>query len=126
MTHLGAETPKEYFHRQVEFREYFAETNGSEIRAAPPSDRETNTLSLGIGLEGAVGMRWFFLPDLAVAADFGTSAIWTHTTSENSSRRQSWRFMDSGWATHESKDEVEHDRVSTNLVFLGVGLEAWF
>jgi hypothetical protein len=116
----------EYFHRQAELEEYFSETNGSSIKADPPSDRETNTLSLGIGLEGAVGLRWFILPDLAVAADFGTSAVWTHTTSETSTRRQSWRYEDSGWATHESKDEVERDRVSTSLVFLGVGLDAWF
>lgn len=116
----------EYFHRNVEVEEYFSETSGSTLQADPPGVRETNTLSLGIGMEGAVGVRWFFLPDLAVAADFGTSAVWTHTTSENSSKRQTWRFMEGGWATHESKDEVEHDRVSTNLVFLGVGLEAWF
>lgn len=98
----------------------------SESVENPPVIHEMNALTLGMGLAGSVGLRWFFLPDLAVAADFGTSAVWSHTSLEETNESTWWSGSEDSWVTHEFQRESEYDRVSTNLVFLGVGLEAWF
>lgn len=92
----------------------------------PPVLGETRSLTLGIGLAGGVGMRWFFLPDLAVAADFGTSALWAHTSYEDRRESKSWSVYEDAWTTQEYLRESEFDRVTTSLNFVGVGLEAWF
>lgn len=105
---------------------YMDQDRSMGIYANSPSLREINSHTFGLGATGAVGMRWYFLPDLALAADFGASALWTHTTSEDESQSESWRLTDGSWASQESWNDDEIDRVTTNLSFLGIGLEAWF
>lgn len=116
----------EWVHRSSKATESRRGAIVSESVENPPVTDEMSGLTLGLGLAGSVGLRWFFLPDLAVAADFGTSAVWSHTTVENTTESTWWSSYEDAWITQEYQRESEYDRVSTNLVFLGVGLEAWF
>lgn len=98
----------------------------SEGSTNPPDLSETYRRRFGLGATGSVGMRWFFLADLALAADFGTSVLWSHSTSGNESRSEPMYLTDGTWYSQESWSDEEFDHVSTSLNFLGVGLEAWF
>lgn len=98
----------------------------SEGFTNPPDRRETYSSRFGLGATGSVGMRWFFLPDLALAADFGTSVSWSHSTSGYESRSEPRYMSDGTWYSQEAWSDEEFDHVSSSLNFLGVGLEAWF
>lgn len=91
------------------------------LGSSPPVERISRDASIGIGAAGSVGMRWFFLPKLALAADFGSSAMWDHRTNRATSDAV---VGSDGW--NRTWSENENDQVRTVLSFHGVGLEAWF
>lgn len=104
------------------FRSEYSQMSVADgLGSSAPGERSSRDASIGIGAAGTVGMRWFFLPKLALAADFGSSAMWDHRTS-----RATFDAVvgSDGW--NRTWSESENDQVRTGLSFHGVGLEAWF